>query len=222
MPIIENCPIFFAKLNPARPNAAYNKKNPTWELQVRTTSLEFKKYLETFNIRMKLMVYKEGTENEGDPILTEDGKKQWRVNLRKKSLKFVKGSKTNEMEPAKPVNVVDGNLDDVDPDTIGNGSIANIRVYQYEYEKEDGTKALASMLTDVQLVHHVLYAAKPHDPAESFGKTETTRVAAETQSMDEDDGDDHDDDAPATAAPPKMKTPSAPAKTADSHPEEAF
>jgi len=43
MPIINNASIWFAKLDPKRPNNKFNKTNPTWECQIRTESKEVKK-----------------------------------------------------------------------------------------------------------------------------------------------------------------------------------
>jgi len=139
--IIPNCEIWFAKLDPKRPNAKFNKLNPTWECQIRTTDKEVKKQWEAMNLAVK-------------PILPDDGAPYWRVNLRKKSIKV-------DTEAASPIKVVNGKLEDVDPNSIGNGSIGNIRVFQYEYTKKDGGKGIVSVLMAVQLIKHIVYKAKP-------------------------------------------------------------
>ena len=40
----------------------------------------------------------------------------------------------SKKEPLKPVNVVSGALAPIDPNTIGNGSIGNVRLHVYDYE----------------------------------------------------------------------------------------
>jgi hypothetical protein len=192
MAIIRDCEIWFAKLDPKRPNAKYNKKNPTWECQIRTASKEVKKAWEAMNLSVKAVV-----PDEGDPY--------FRVNLRKKSIK-------EDGEAAGPVKVVNGGLDDIDPNTIGNGSIGNIRIFQYEYPKDDGkSKGIASVLMGIQITKHIVYKAKPRD--DDFDMTETETV---------DHGDmGDDDDNPAPKAAP---TPSAPklGSGVAAKPEDAF
>lgn len=207
MAILKNAEIWFAKLDPKYPNARMNKQNPTWELQLRTADLEQKKEWEALGLKPKLIVGKEGEDNEGEPILNKDGKKQWRLNLKKKSL-------DKHGEPAKIVSVVNGHLEPLEPNTLGNGSIGNIRIYQYEYDKADGTKALASVLMGVQVKKHVVYTPRARDDDFEMEETETIMP------------DDDDDETPSTTkATPKATpapTPAAKVDTADSHPEDAF
>jgi hypothetical protein len=162
MPIINNVPIWFAKLDPKRPNSKFNKANPTWECQIRTEDKEVKKQWEAMNLPVKA-------------ILPDEGNPYWRVNLRKKSFKVDK-------EPASPVKVVNGALEDIDPNTIGNGSIGNIRIFQYDYQKADGTPGVVSVLMGVQITKHLVYKAKPR--GDEFGMSETETI----------DPPDNDDD----------------------------
>ena len=154
MAIIKDCSIWFAKLDPKRPNSKFNKKNPTWELQIRTNDKNVKKEWEALGLGVK-------------PVVPDEGEPYFRVNLRKKSIK-------EDGEPASYVKVVDGNLKDVDPNTVGNGSIGNIRIFQYKY-KNDGKEGTASVLMGIQLTRHILYKAKPRD--DDFEETETEVVA---------------------------------------------
>lgn len=101
-------------------------------------------------------------------VIPDEGEPYWRVNIKKRSIK-------KDGEPALPVEVVNGNRDPVDPETIGNTSIAHVRVYQYEYvpkDKSKGSSAIASILMGVQMIKHVLYK-----PKESFGEEETETIA---------------------------------------------
>jgi hypothetical protein len=163
MPLIRNAEVWFAKLDPKRPNKKFNKDNPTWELQIRTSSKETKKEWEAMNLNVKTI----------DP---DEGPIYYRVNLRKKSIK-------TDSELASPVSVVDGKLEPVDPNSVGNGSIANIRVYQYEYKKKDGSPGIVSVLMGVQLVKHLVYKPQPRD--DEFAETETEVVMPEEEEVEE-------------------------------------
>lgn len=207
MALLKNCEIHYVKCDPKHPNANFNKKNPTWEVQIRTTSLEQKKEWEALSLKPKLLVGKEGSENEGEPILTADGKKQWRVNLKKKSI-------TKDGEKASPVKVVNGGLEDIDPNTVGNGSLANVRIYQYEFTA-DGKKGTASVLMAMQVKKHIVYTPKARD--DDFEEEDTETINPEPE---DEDGDDSDDNPAPTPAPKKAPTPST--KVADERPEEAF
>lgn len=149
--IIENAEIWYAKLNPKRPNRKLNKENPTWEIQLRTTDKEVKKDWESKNLNVRAVV-----PDEGEPY--------FRVNLKKRSLKA-------DGDPAEPPEVVDGDMKNVDPDTIGNGSIANVRIWQREYTDKVGKKGIASSLMGVQLTKHIIFEQKFE--REEFSKTET-------------------------------------------------
>ena len=138
--ILENCEVYFAKLG--RPSAKYNKTNPTWELQIRTSDKAKRKEWEAAGLPVRAVV-----PEEGDPF--------FRVNLRKRSIK-------KDGTPAEPVEVVDGNLNPIEPNTIGNGSIANIRLFQYEYNSDEGPRT-ASILMAVQVLKHKVYTPKQRE-----------------------------------------------------------
>jgi len=154
MAMIKDCEIWFAKLDPKRPNSKFNKTNPTWECQIRTTSKEVKKQWEAISLSVKAIV-----PDEGEPY--------FRVNLRKKSIKVDK-------DPASPISVVNGDLEALDPNSIGNGSIGNIRLFQYTYKKPDGTDGIVSVLMGVQITKHIVYKPKPR--GDEFEPTETETI----------------------------------------------
>lgn len=162
MAIIENAEIWFCKLDPKRPNASFNKENPTWECQIRTTDKKVKEKWEAMHLKVKLM--------EGDNGI------YYRVNLKKKS-------KKEDGTPAAPVKVVDGGMNDVNPNTIGNGSIGNIRVFQYDYET-GGKKGKASMLMAIQLTKHIVYTPKPRDDDFTMTETEVVQPAPKSEGSD--------------------------------------
>ena len=207
MALLKNCELHYIKCDPKRPNSSFNKKNPTWEAQIRTTDLEQKKEWDALGLKPKLLVGKEGEENEGEPILTADGKKQWRVNLKKKSI-------TKDGTAASPVKIVNGSLEDIDPNSVGNGSTGNVRIYQYEFDQEGKKeKGVASVLMAIQLKRHVVYIPKVRD--DEFEMEDTETINPEPQ-----DGDDDGDGAPAAPSTPKVSSPAP--KLADTRPEDQF
>lgn len=151
MPIINDCEIWYAKVDPEHPNDKFNVERPTWECQIRTSSKEKKKEWEALNLPVKAIV-----PDEGEPY--------FRVNLRKRSIK-------EDGEPASPVNVVNGALEPIDGNTIGNGSVGNIRIFQYEYPSKTGGKGVASVLMGIQITKHILFKQKPR--SEPFNISET-------------------------------------------------
>lgn len=163
MAILKNCELWFAKLDPKRPNRKFNPENPTWEIQLRTKSKETKKEWETLGLNVKAVV-----PDEGDPY--------FRVNLNKKSL-------NKEGEPANPVKVVDAKLKEIDPTTIGNGSIGNVRIYQYEYTKKTGGTGIVSTVMAVQVTKHVVYTPKPSEDFDALD--EDTETVGETKPTDD-------------------------------------
>ena len=145
MPILKNCKLFFCKLDPKFPNRKYNKDNPTWEAQIRTEDRKQKAEWEALGLAVKAVIPDD-----------ENQKPFYRVNLRKKSIK-------KDGTPSGPVNVVNGSLEPVDPNSIGNGSLAHIRIYQYPYNDGDGGQKLASVLMGIQLKKHIKYVPSPRD-----------------------------------------------------------
>ena len=212
MAILKNCEIWWLKADPKNPDRTFEKTG-MWTVQLRTTDPEQRKEWHEAGLKPKLQIHREG-EEEGMPLLTPEGKKQWRVNLQKKCIK-------KNGEPAELVKVVNGKLEDIDPRTVGNGSIGNVRVYQYDSTTKEGEKV--SILMAIQITKHVMY--EPRGDSESFDFEETETVAAPKK---KEESFEEDDDAPFEkgSQPPKAPKASAPkkpvAKTADQHPEDAF
>jgi hypothetical protein len=168
--ILEGCELWFARLDPKRPNADFNPKNPTWEVQLRTTDKEVKKYWESLDMSVKAIVPDDDNE-----------KPYFRCNLKKRSIK-------SDGSAASPVKVVNGDLEPVDPNSIGNKSIGNIRVFQYEYTNKAGEKKMAPVLMGIQLTTHILYVPKPRE--DDFEKATTTTIRPVDAPEAPDDNDD--------------------------------
>jgi len=165
MAIFKNCEVWFAKLDPKRPSKKLTPKNPTWEIQLRTTDKNQKKEWEAGYMNVKAV--REDPTDEESKIL------YYRTNLKKKSLK----KEGDEMVPTGPVDVVDGKQNPIDPTTIGNGSIVNIRTFQHEYTFE-GKKGMTNTLMGIQVIKHIVYVAKP---MEEFDDAETETIIPEDE-----------------------------------------
>lgn len=166
MAIIRKASIFFAKLDPKRPNKRMDPTKPRWEVQLRTHDKAEMQVWKSLSLSVK-------------PVLPDDGPPYWRVNLAKK---VIKSDGTN----AQPVEVIDGHKKPLDPNIIGNGSIANIRIHQYEYEdKATKTKKLASMLMAVQVTKLIVYTPEEREDFDEEGDTEVVDNAATDISDDD-------------------------------------
>ena len=161
--ISSNVELYFAKLDPANPNSRFDKDNPTWEVQIRTKDKAVAKEWKDNNLRV--------TPDENDEGVF------YRANLKKKS-------KKRDGSDMAPVNVVAGDLSPVNPSTIGNGSIANLSVFQYDY-KVSGKEGIASMLMGVQITTLNEYTPRPKEGG--FAPTEfKVNKLADNQEVDTD------------------------------------
>ena len=169
MPILKDCEIHYLKADPDRPNRKYDKENPTWEVQLRTRDKVQKAEWKALDLPVKDVI-----PEDGSPAYTK-------VSLRKRTIK-------KDKTEASPVEVVDGKKKPVDPNTVGNGSMANVRIFQYEFPKKGGGTGTASVLMGLQITKHIKYVPKPRE--DDFDDDEETEVvepeAASTGDPDED------------------------------------
>ena len=163
MAILKNVELFFAKLDESKPNARFDANNPTWEVQIRTRDKKQAKEWKDLNVNVK-------TDDDDNGVF-------YKATLKKKTKKA-------NGEPQNPVNLVGGDLSPIDPNTLGNGSIGNVRIYQYNYEV-GGRKGVASMLMAVQVTTLKEYTPKPREDDFEMTEMEVIKVA-DNQSVDED------------------------------------
>jgi hypothetical protein len=156
MAIIKDVSIFFAKLNPEKPNARFDHENPTWEIQIRTSDKKVAAEWKAMNLRV--------TTGED-----QDGKLVYRANLKKKS-------KKRDGTDNLPVTLVNGSLEQINPDTLGNGSKGNVRVYQYPYNVA-GKEGIATMLMAVQITELFEFTPKPREDDFAMVETKVVKVA---------------------------------------------
>ena len=142
MAIINNAELWWARLDPARPNDKFDKDQPTWEVQIRTKDREeATRWKKDLNLNVK------SDEHDGEAF--------FKVTLKKKS-------KKRDGAAVDPVKVVDSQLNDIDPNTIGHGSTGNVRVYQYDYDV-GGNQGIASMLMAIQITKLIKYDPSPRE-----------------------------------------------------------
>lgn len=160
MAILKNAEVWFTKLDPKRPSKALTPLNPTWEIQIRTNNKDTRKEWEAMGIKVK--VVRADKADDESPVL------YYSANLKRKSLKVTAG----KTEPNEPPTVENGKGESLDPTSIGNGSVANIRIFQSEYTFE-GKKGVRNTLMGIQLVKHKVYVQKP---MEEFDAAETETI----------------------------------------------
>jgi hypothetical protein len=153
------CELHWVKCNPQKPSKKVSPKNPTWEVQIRTTDKEKRKIWTDMSIKSKAI--RAVKDDEESPIL------YYQANLKKKSLK-------EDGSSSMPVVVEDGKGREIDPDTVGNGSMGNVMVYQqpYSFKSEEGKlmEGISTTLKKIQVTKLMIYVAKPQ---EEFEETDT-------------------------------------------------
>ena len=171
--ILKNCEMWYAILK--RPSSKFNKANPTWEVQLRTTDREQRDEWKAKGLKLKTVV-----PDEGQPY--------WYVNLKKRKYR------ADGTEAPPPV-VVDAQLEEVDGNTIGNGSIGNVRIHQYDSSAE-GVTGPVSILMGVQLLKHVVYERKggSFEEFSQEGETEVVKAEPREKTSGAAAGRDEDDD----------------------------
>ena len=170
--ILYNCEIWYPSLDPARPNTKHNKTKPTWQIQLRTTSKEQKAEWEAAGLRIRSNIPDDGSAP------------YYSATIYRKAVK-------NDGSEGKAPEVVNGELEPIDPRTIGNGSIANVRIFQYMAPATaDSPEKLTSVLMAVQITTHVVYTPRPREPEETFAAA-TTKVVGELPKATSEDDADH-------------------------------
>lgn len=195
--ILHGLKLFWVRCDPNRPQPPEEEgKPPTWELQVRidpsqTAVLE---QLKALGLAVKLIT------PEIDPKCTEPYYRRY----------FKKPTISREGKAARPIEVV-GGATPLDPNTIGNGSTGNIRIFCYEYElkrpkKGQPSTGMAAMLMGIQVTRLVPYVKRglefeattmeiadaDENPSLSHSATATTTANHSVNGGD--DGDDGGED----------------------------
>lgn len=170
--ILKNVELHWAKLNPKRPNKTFNEDG-VWEVQIRTRD------------KKQAQEWKDAHLNVS--VETDENDKPYYKAMLKKQCKKKDGT------DQAPVKVVNGSLEDINPDHIGNGSIGNVRLFQYDYEVGKGKQkkeGIASMLMAVQITTLNEYIPKPREDDFEMTDTIVNRISDNQLSNDNTDQDD--------------------------------
>ena len=158
--------MYYVKCDPKNPNKKLNPQNPTWEVQIRTEDVNIQKKWKEIGLKPKGVI----PETEGE-------KPYWKVNIQRRMFK-------HDGSPSECPQVLNGSLKPIDPRTVGNGSIGNIQIYQYE--NKGATGGLVSVLMGIQVIKHTVYTPKERNPEDQFTPTTTEVVNPGTVNPDDD------------------------------------
>jgi hypothetical protein len=177
--ILQDVTLRYVRCDPERPNRKYQPTRPTWEVQILTRSKAQSDDWKSKGIRVKVNV-----DNDGLPFFTANLKRQV----------FKKNGERNN-----PPSVVNGNLEPINPNTVGNDSVGNVMVYTYQTKNpETGQELTAAQLTSIQVTTHVLREPPAARDFESFEPTETTVI---NPVVEEDSGEDNEETTEVPSAP---------------------
>jgi hypothetical protein len=162
--VLKKCKLAFARLH--KPSGKFNPENPMWGTQIQTEDKAQRDEWKEKGLKVKTEI-NEKTE-----------KPYYFVNLYRRQFN-AKG------EDKGAPRVIDGRLQPIDANSIGNGSIANINLFWYE--GKDGQKVF--ILEGVQVLVHKVFVKDEIDPFEDEGETEV--IVPDDKEEDADsDGDE--------------------------------
>ena len=137
--ILKNVEINWARLDEENPDMGFTKDQPQWNLVAVTRDKDQAMEFKGMNLNVK-------TDEDDKGII-------YKVSLKKAAVKK-DGSKN------KPVPVVGGDLMPLaDVTEIGNGSVGNVKIRQFEYNF-NGREGIGTRLESVQIVKLVKYEGK--------------------------------------------------------------
>lgn len=169
MAILKNVEGRWFKLVKEKPAPAFGDSGPKWEFQAIARTKEQMQEWKDLGITVK-------------PV-EEDGKIVYKAKFQRATHKRPKDGATVG-EENQPVEVVSGQMTPLDPAIIGNGSIVNIIIFQYDYEVKSkdgkaGKKGKGTMLKKVQVRKLVRYVPQE---GEDFDEEDYEEVEAEDDS----------------------------------------
>jgi hypothetical protein len=148
--ILKMVTVNFVKADPVRLPKPYKEGEPRkWSIQLVTTDKAVRDYWKSLSLKITAVV-----PDDGDPY--------FKTNIYKNCTK-------REGGPADPVEVVDGNGTPIDPNRVGNGSICNVRIYQWE-------NSTGNISTQLQAIQVVTWIVKEASQREEFDQVETKVV----------------------------------------------
>jgi len=197
MAIVNNVELWWVKVDAERPVKNVDPSKPDyWEVQLRTTdkaaAAAYAK--ESINFKPLKRIVKDAS---GQPMLDDfnekvreivkcekTGKPYFSVNVRKKVIKA-------DGSAQLPVQLLGGDLSSINPKEVGNGSVANVRLFQYDYTYQ-GKEGRANMLMAIQVTHLLKYEQKPQEDAFKMTEMKVITIGDNQVSDSLDDNDDLD------------------------------
>ena len=176
--ILKDQELYFVFINPAKPRKSYDGKKYQWEFQVRTKDKAVRKQWLDMGLEAKSVktVRADKTDDES-PVL------YYATTFRKSAEPRERGGKTVQ---SMPIQVVDGKQREMDA-SIGNGTIANILLYEREYEI-GGVKKKGFTPTKIQVRKlHEYKGGEMEDFDDEEFETEIIEDEAEGGSTDDKD-----------------------------------
>jgi hypothetical protein len=162
MAILKQVEIYWVKVDPEKPAVNtfdVTKKAPKrWEIQVQTKSKAIRTEWKELGINVR-PVRKDKTDEESE--------------ITHYVANFSKNATNKEGKPNPPVQVVDAkNRDFTAVNTIGNGSIANLRLSRRDYKDAKGADKVGWTLMGIQLLKLKPYTAQTEDFEDNDEETE--------------------------------------------------
>jgi hypothetical protein len=120
MAIINNVEIHWVKCDPARPERYQGKGPAKFSVQIRVKDKKTKESLEKdYGFKFS-------------PMEDKDGKLVYKTSISRYAFGSDKEGNEDTTKPNKPVNVILADGTALDPNTVGNGSIANVSFFTKE------------------------------------------------------------------------------------------
>jgi hypothetical protein len=175
MTILKNVEIYWTKLDPEKPavNVFDATKPKQWGLQIQTKDKDVRKAWIAEGVTVK--THRKDKEDDESEIMYY-------------SANFNKNAVNPEGKKNPPVQVVDAkNRDFLDVNTIGNGSVANLRLLPRDFKTKDGKDKIAFTLMAVQLLKLKKYE---YTETEAFDEQEEDMEIIEPEERSKDAEDD--------------------------------
>ena len=169
MAVIQNVQLFWLNCNPEKPRRFQNKASApaTWSLQFRVADKKTAdSYAKDFGFRFT-------------PV-EDDGKIVYRTSISAYAFAAGPDGEEDPNRPNRPIRVIGADGRDIDPDTVGNGSIGNISFYV----RDDKS---SRSLRGVQVTTWKVF--KPRDAEDEFD-TSGEMTIIEDNTAEEDSVDD--------------------------------
>ena len=152
MPIISEVPIYWPSLNPEKGYMWKGNPPERWKVTLIFTSRDLKKELEKEGFNVTLQEDESGNTN-------------YKTTLSQRVYRNGPDGQEDRENKNKPITVIAGDGTPIDPDTIGNGSIANVSYRSWKTPTGDTFKVLVG----VQVIKHIIRDPDPDNTAFDLG-----------------------------------------------------